>query len=103
MAEASTAPKDGLMAELRAVIANAEDLLERAADEVGTNSVGLRERLRQRMSDAKDSLYTLQSAATDKARAAGRATDDYVHENPWQSVAIGAGIGLLLGMLIARR
>ena len=33
MAEASTAPKDELMAELRAVIANAEDLLERAADD----------------------------------------------------------------------
>ena len=103
MAETNTAPKDELMAELRAVIANAENLLERAADEVGNNAVGLRERLRQRMSDAKDSLYSLQSAATYKARAAGRATDDYVHENPWQSVAIGAGIGLLLGMLIARR
>ena len=103
MAETNTAPKDELMAELRAVIANAENLLERAADEVGNNAVGLRERLRQRMSDAKDSLYSLQSAATDKARAAGRATDDYVHENPWRAVGIAAGIGLLLGVIIGRR
>jgi len=26
-----------------------------------------------------------------------------VHENPWQSVAIAAGAGLLLGVLISRR
>ena len=38
-----------------------------------------------------------------RAKAAGRATDAYVHEHPWQSIGVAAGIGLLLGMLIARR
>ena len=30
-------------------------------------------------------------------------TQDFIENNPWQSVAIAAGIGLLIGMVIARR
>jgi len=32
-----------------------------------------------------------------------KATETYVRENPWQSVGIAAGIGLVLGLLISRR
>jgi ElaB/YqjD/DUF883 family membrane-anchored ribosome-binding protein len=32
-----------------------------------------------------------------------RATNDYVNENPWRAIAIGAGIGLLLGIVVSRR
>ena len=30
-------------------------------------------------------------------------TQDFIENNPWQAVAIAAGIGLLLGIIIARR
>jgi ElaB/YqjD/DUF883 family membrane-anchored ribosome-binding protein len=30
-------------------------------------------------------------------------SDDYVHENPWTAIGIGAGIGFLLGVLIGRK
>ncbi|PAX94494.1 hypothetical protein CKW47_09695 [Bordetella pertussis] len=33
----------------------------------------------------------------------GRATDDYVHDNPWQAISIAGVTGLLLGLLISRR
>ena len=39
----------------------------------------------------------------EKAKAAGHAADDYVHDHPWQSVGVAAGVGLLLGMLLSRR
>jgi len=39
----------------------------------------------------------------ESAREAGRSADGYVREHPWESIAVGAGVGLLLGMLIARR
>ena len=38
-----------------------------------------------------------------KTRAAARATDGYVHENPWTIAGVCAGVGLLLGMLISRK
>ncbi|MCZ7654646.1 MAG: hypothetical protein M5R42_10755 [Rhodocyclaceae bacterium] len=38
-----------------------------------------------------------------KTRLVARATDDYVHDNPWRSIGIAAGIGLVIGLLIGRR
>jgi ElaB/YqjD/DUF883 family membrane-anchored ribosome-binding protein len=103
MTELTTAQKDKLMADLRQVIADAEELLKLTAGDMGEKAVGLRDRLQQRMADAKHSLLTLQASATEKAKAAGEAADDYVHDHPWQSMAIGAGVGLLVGLLLSRR
>jgi ElaB/YqjD/DUF883 family membrane-anchored ribosome-binding protein len=103
MTELTSPQKDKLMADLRQVIADAEDLLKLTANEVGDSAVGLRERLQQRMADAKHSLLTLQATATEKAKAAGHAADDYVHDHPWKAVALGAGVGLVVGLLIGRR
>lgn len=38
-----------------------------------------------------------------RARAAAQAADDYVHDKPWQSIGVAAGIGFLIGYLIGRR
>jgi ElaB/YqjD/DUF883 family membrane-anchored ribosome-binding protein len=38
-----------------------------------------------------------------RAGAAAREVDDYVHENPWPAIATAAGIGVLVGILLARR
>ncbi|HOL36865.1 MAG TPA: DUF883 family protein [Rubrivivax sp.] len=103
MTELTADQKDKLISDLRAVIVDAEELLERTAGELGDTAIGLRERLQLRMASARDGLLTMQAAASERVKAAGRATDDYVHDHPWQSVGIGVGVGLLLGMLIARR
>ena len=39
----------------------------------------------------------------DTATSARYNTQDFIENNPWQSVAIAAGIGFLLGVIIARR
>jgi ElaB/YqjD/DUF883 family membrane-anchored ribosome-binding protein len=31
------------------------------------------------------------------------ATEDHIKRNPWQSVGIAAGVGLVIGVLLARR
>lgn len=103
MTEMTAMQREKLMADLRVVVADAEQLLKMTADEMGEGAAGLRERLQARMAQSKESLLALQDAATDKAKAAGRAADDYVHDHPWKSVAIGAGIGVIIGMLIGRR
>jgi ElaB/YqjD/DUF883 family membrane-anchored ribosome-binding protein len=38
-----------------------------------------------------------------KTKEAARATDAYVHENPWRAVGVAAGFGLLIGLLSGRR
>lgn len=103
MTEMTAMQREKLMADMRTVVADAEELLKMTADEMGDSALALRERLKDRMAQAKESLVSLQAMATDKAKAAGHAADEYVHEHPWKSVAIGAGIGVIVGMLIGRR
>ena len=50
-----------------------------------------------------DRLSQVSEATVEKAKVAAKATDDFVRENPWQAVGIGAAVGVLLGMLISRR
>lgn len=103
MSEMTAAQRSKLMADLRVVVADAEELLKLTAGEMGEGAVQLRERLQERLVRAKDGLADLQGSATETAKAAGRAADDYVHDHPWRSVAIGAGVGLIVGLLMGRR
>jgi ElaB/YqjD/DUF883 family membrane-anchored ribosome-binding protein len=103
MSELTANQKDKLMTDLRVVVADAEELLKLTAGDLNESTAGLRERLQQRLSDAKHSLLTLQATATEKAKAAGHAADDYVHDHPWSAIAVGAGVGLVVGLLIGRR
>lgn len=95
--------KDKLMSDLRVVISDAEEMLRMTADEVGEGAADLRSRVQARMNQAKADLIHLQEAAVAKAKAAGHATDEFVHENPWKSIGIAAGVGLVVGLLIGRR
>jgi ElaB/YqjD/DUF883 family membrane-anchored ribosome-binding protein len=103
MPDTTADQREKLMADLKLVVADAEELLKLTAHQVGEGSAGLRERLNERIVQAKHRLLDLQATATEKAKAAGHAADDYVHEHPWKSVAIGAGLGVILGLLISRR
>jgi ElaB/YqjD/DUF883 family membrane-anchored ribosome-binding protein len=99
----SAASKDKLVSDMKIVIADAEEILRATANQAGEKVVELRERIQERLRDAKIRLQDAEAAIVDKTRAAARATDDFVHENPWQAVGVAAAIGLALGVLIGRR
>lgn len=103
MSTMTASQKEKLMSDLRLVVADAEELLKLTAGEVGESAAGMRERLQERLLDAKHNLLELQANVSAKARAAGHAADDYVHEKPWQSVGMGVAVGLVVGLLIGRR
>lgn len=103
MNDMTTAHKDKLMSDLRVVIADAEELLRMTADQAGESAADVRSRVQAKMNQAKADLIHLQQAAVAKAKAAGHATDEFVHENPWKSIGIAAGVGLVVGLLIGRR
>ena len=103
MSQTTAATRDKLMADLRVVIADAEDLLTLTAGQAGDKVTELRERMQARMAQAKIELTQLQTAAVGQAREAAKATDHFVHESPWTAVGIAAGVGLIAGLLIGRR
>ncbi|HOF30923.1 MAG TPA: DUF883 family protein [Burkholderiaceae bacterium] len=101
--EATLATKEKLAADLRLVIADAEELLQITSSQTGDKVAELRARVGENLRVARAKLSEADAALRDKAREAARATDDYVHENPWRSIGIAAGAGLLVGLLIGRR
>ncbi len=103
MTDMNTIQKDKLMSDLRVVIADAEELLRMTADQAGEKAADVRNRIEARLHQARIDLLSLQEAAVEKAKAAGHAADEYVHDNPWKSIGIAAGVGMVIGLLISRR
>ena len=95
--------RDKLVDEFSAVLAEAEEMLKRAATETGDKARDLRSQVETKLLRAKLSLQELEGQAIDQAKRAARVTDDYVHDNPWQAIGIAAAVGVVLGLLMNRR
>ncbi|MDP2241383.1 MAG: DUF883 family protein [Burkholderiales bacterium] len=75
-------------------------MLKFVTDEGGDKASALRAKVEKKLNAAKERLRGLEETVVDKSRAAARATDEYVHENPWQSIGVAAGVGAALGVVI---
>jgi hypothetical protein len=53
--------------------------------------------------DLTDRFQDWQKRAGETARTMGQATDDYVRENTWVTIACAALVGCVLGFLLANR
>lgn len=106
-ANASTAgnlsPSERLIADLKVVAADAQELLTLTAGQTGEKAAELRLRLQERLDRANAEVRRLQEAAWERARDAGKAADHFVHDRPWTAVGIAAGVGLVIGLLANRR
>lgn len=103
MNELTSAQRDRVMADLRMVIADAEELLRLGAEQAGSVSADWQAKFQSRLADAKEKMLDIQDTVVERAKAASQAADDYVHDNPWRSIGMAAGFGLLVGVLIGRR
>ena len=103
MTDCSCNAKEKLISDMKVVISDAEEILRATAGIAGDRMGELRERVADRLQDAKLRIADAETLLVDRTRAAARITDEYVNENPWQAVGIAAGIGLLLGVIIGRR
>lgn len=99
----TAANKDKLVADLKAVVADADEIMRATAGAAGEKVGELRERIALRLRDAKERLADAEAIVVDKTKAAARATDDFVHDQPWKAVGVAAALGLALGVLIGRR
>lgn len=97
-----TGARDQLMSDLKTVIQEAEGWL-RNSSLTGEDLKAAKEKFERTIAGAKDDLVHYQEMVVEKTKEAAKATDEYVHENPWRAIAIGAGVGLLLGVAITRR
>lgn len=99
--------KEKLFDEFNTVITETEQLLKSVATAGGDKAGALKADVERSLAAAGARLEEIRLQALGQARQAVRATDDYVQENPWQSIGMAAAVagvtGLLAGLLIARR
>jgi len=95
--------RESLLDDFSAMLTEAEDLLKRAGNETGERAKDLRAQVEAKLLSAKLQLQELEGEAMDRAKAAARVTDDYVHDNPWGAIGVAAAAGFLIGLMINRR
>lgn len=94
---------DTLVDDLKTVMRDAEALLKATSAQTGEKIQEVRARAEESLRQARERLAVVEAEALKRAREVADATEEYVRDNPWQSLGIAAGIGLVLGMLISRR
>lgn len=94
---------DQLVSDLKTVMQDAEALLRATSSQTGERIQEVRARAEQSLQQARARLSELEQEAYKRAQEVADATEGYVRDNPWQSVGIAAGVGLLIGLLLSRR
>jgi len=90
---------DRLVADLKAVTKDAEELLKTVAGERGNRSHELRMRLSSAIEAAKATYHSVE----EKAIAGAKATDKVIREHPYESLGVALGVELLAGVPVTRK
>ena len=85
--------------DLKALLHEAEQALSSSAGVAGDKFEELRDRLRSALDSGKYSFERLRTEATQRAKQA----DKLVRENPYYAIGVAAGVGAIIGLLVARR
>jgi ElaB/YqjD/DUF883 family membrane-anchored ribosome-binding protein len=73
------------------------------ASQAGEGAAVARARIQKSLQVVKERMVDAQEAVVERTKEAAKVTDEYVHDNPWKAIGITAALGLIAGMLIARR
>ena len=78
---------------------DAQALMNATADVAGEKIGEARKRLSAALTRGRE----IAANVRDKAVAVAKAADKAVHEHPYQAIAIGVGVGAVIGFLVARQ
>lgn len=93
----------GVSREFHNLLADFEQLISQTTAMTAEDFARVKAQLGDRITQAKASLDNVGGAIGERARRSAAVTNEYVHDEPWKAIGIGAAIGLLLGVVVARR
>lgn len=94
---------DHLRAELKSLADTLEEVLGNSGEKSKEELSKLRTKAEKALRNSRDRLGDTGDVIVRQTREAAARTDEYVRDNPWASVGIGAAIGVVLGVLMSRR
>ena len=89
-----------LLEDLQGLVGEVETMIAGSATEHSADALNS---LRSRFGAAQERFSDAYAGARKKVIAGAKYTDETIRANPYQSLAIAAGIGLLVGVLAGRR
>lgn len=98
-----TGARDQLVSDLKTVIQDAEAWLRHGGQLTGDEFKAAKAKFERTLIKAKDDIVRLEEAVVEKTKATAKATDEFVQENPWKAVGVGTAVGVVIGLLLARR
>ncbi len=99
---ASSTARDKLMDGLKSSINEAEKWLSDEAEKVAGVTEETRARFTDALTTARGDLRKLEESLVAHGKQAADTVNVYVQDNPWKAVGLGAAVGIIIGMLIAR-
>ena len=103
MVEQTTDASTVLAEELRQIVNQAEALLNAIGNDGDAALDGLRARVNESIDAARSRLADIEEQANRTSQRMASAAESWMQENPWAAVAIAAGVGLVIGTILARR
>ena len=93
------AQKERVIGTFRELVASTEDLLKATASLTGSEIEEVRTKLKVQLEQARGQAHEFEGVATQKYQAAAQATEQYVQQNVWKSIAIAGLVGVFFGTL----
>jgi ElaB/YqjD/DUF883 family membrane-anchored ribosome-binding protein len=88
-----------LASELKGAMSEAEEALRSTGNQTSDKASEIRSRLAAALESAKVTCQRLE----EKSLAAAKATDRVIRDHPYESIGVAFGVGLLIGVLVARK
>lgn len=94
--------RNRIMTDLKMLADDAQSLLQATAGDVSDKVKAARDRLGAALERAKSTCQNVQDQTIATARAAAKKADTVIRDHPYESMGVAFGVGLLIGVLVAR-
>jgi ElaB/YqjD/DUF883 family membrane-anchored ribosome-binding protein len=98
----STVARQRVVADLKALFRDSEDLLKATAGDMNEKVKEARARVICALERARETCGDLQDQTAATARVAANKADTVIRLHPYESIGVAFGIGLLIGVLVTR-
>ncbi len=95
--------RERVLEDLKTLAHDSEALLKVTASDLSEKAKGARARLTDALQRAKVTCAELQEETIASAKAAAKRADIVIRDHPYQSIGVAFGLGVLVGVLLARK
>ena len=103
MSTIPTNNQEQLVNDLRAVMRDAQQLLDSGVSQCSAQASQARQRLEAAMGEVRQSWAACGPSTRQRLSQWQQASDEYVHQHPWTTMGLAIGTGVAMGWLLGRR